>query len=60
MNLIKTIFISLFFIVNLLSAQDGRNKFEIFGQIEGNYNGYLFFNYNDKKDSCLVVANKFY
>jgi thiol-disulfide isomerase/thioredoxin len=60
MNLIKTIFVSSFFIVNLLSAQDGRNKFEIFGQIEGNYNGYLFFNLNNKKDSCLVVANKFY
>ena len=60
MNLIKTIFVSLFLIVNLLSAQNERNKFEIFGQIEGNYNGYLFFNHNNKKDSCLVVANKFY
>lgn len=60
MNLFKIVFVSLFFIVNLLSAQDGRNKFEIFGQIEGNYNGYLFFNYNNKKDSCLVINNKFY
>lgn len=60
MNLIKTIFVSFFFIVNLLSAQEGSSKFEIFGQIEGNYNGYLYFNHNNKKDSCLVVSNKFY
>ena len=60
MKLFKIIFLSIFFVFNLLFAQDGNGKFEIFGQIEGNYDGYLFFNYNNKKDSCLVVNNKFY
>uniref|UniRef100_UPI004047DA02 redoxin domain-containing protein n=1 Tax=Flavobacterium sp. TaxID=239 RepID=UPI004047DA02 len=48
------------FIVNLLFAQAKINKFEINGKINGNYTGYLFFNYANKKDSCLVVDNKFY
>ena len=60
MNLIKILIASQLFIVNLLFAQTKINKFEIIGEINGNYNGYLFFNYRNKKDSCLVIDNKFY
>lgn len=60
MNLFKIIIVLQFFIVNLLYAQQEGNRFEIFGKIDGNYNGYLFFKYANKKDSCLVVDNKFY
>lgn len=60
MSLLKIIIVLQLFIVNLLFAQAKINKFEINGKINGNYTGYLFFNYANKKDSCLVVDNKFY
>lgn len=36
-----------------------RNHFNINGIINGDFKGYLYLNYNDKKDSCLVTDDTF-
>jgi thiol-disulfide isomerase/thioredoxin len=34
-------------------------KFTLKGTIKNNYSGYLYFDYEDKEDSCLVTNNQF-
>lgn len=44
----------------ILFSQSKRDYFTLNGIIRGNYQGYLYLHYDDVKDSCLVINNKFY
>ncbi len=55
----KNIIILLLF-SNFVISQNLKENFSIDGQIEGSYNGYLYMNYNGKRDSCFVENNKFH
>jgi len=48
------------FLSNFIFAQGNNEKYIINGEIEGDYNGYIYLNFDTKKDSCLVVNKKFY
>ena len=52
------------FIFSLISSimfgQHKNDHFILNGVIHGNYKGYLYLYYDNKKDSCLVVDNQFY
>jgi peroxiredoxin len=56
--LFKIVMITL--ISNIMFGQAKKDYFTLNGVIQGDYKGYLFLSYNDKKDSCLVVNNQFY
>ena len=45
---------------NFAFSQNLKENFIINGLIEGNYNGYLYMNFNGKRDSCFVENNKFH
>lgn len=47
------------FISSITLAQSQKDYFTLKGTIHGNYNGYLYLNYNDVKDSCIVTKNQF-
>ena len=47
------------FISSITLAQSQKDYFTLKGTIHGNYNGYLYLNYNDLKDSCMVTKNQF-
>lgn len=52
------------FIFSLISSimfgQSKKDYFTLEGGINNNYKGYIFLNYDNKKDSCLVTNNQFY
>jgi hypothetical protein len=53
-----------FFILLLLSnlnyGQSKSNNFVLYGEVGSNYKGYLYFNYDNVKDSCLIKNKKFH
>lgn len=53
-----------FFIFLLISSkmlgQTKKDYFTLDGIIRTKYSGYIYLSYNNKKDSCLVINNKFY
>jgi peroxiredoxin len=50
----------LFFLINITNAQIEKNSFIIKGEIvEKIKNNYIYLDYNNKKDSSLIVNNKF-
>lgn len=55
----KIIFITLLLISSSIYSQKNKSEYNIQGIIEGKYDGYLFLTVNNKKDSCLVIDNKF-
>lgn len=59
--MIKKIILLLLFITGFANAQEIKNTFTLKGQIEGEYNGYIYLKTpNDNiKDSCRVVDKKF-
>ncbi len=46
----------LFFTLNFIPDK----KFVINGEVEGNYTGVIYLNYDNKKDSCIISNGKFY
>ncbi len=59
--MIKKIIFLLLFIAGIANAQEIKNTFTVKGQVEGEYNGYIYLKTpNDNiKDSCLIVNKKF-
>lgn len=55
----KYFFILLLF-SNLNYGQSKCNNFVLYGEVGSNYQGYLYFNYNNVKDSCLIKNKKFH
>jgi thiol-disulfide isomerase/thioredoxin len=53
-----TCFLSLFFLIGCKKSQD--DAFQINGSIKNGYIGYIYLNYNNLKDSCLIKNNSFY
>jgi thiol-disulfide isomerase/thioredoxin len=52
--------ILLFGVFQTYFAQNQQNGFKLKGNIQGeNYKGYMYLMYDGKKDSCLVINNKF-
>lgn len=53
-----------FFLIVLLSnlnyGQSKSNNFVLYGEVGSDYKGYLYFNYNNVKDSCLIKNKKFH
>lgn len=59
LKFLKTLF-SLVLLLSLSSCNKIKpNTFILNGNIEGNYSGYIYLNYNSIKDSCLVTNNSF-
>jgi peroxiredoxin len=55
----KTLFILLVLLSFSSCNKIKPNTFILNGNIEGNYSGYIYLNYNAIKDSCLVTNNSF-
>ena len=59
LNFLKTLF-TLSILLSFSSCNKIKpNTFILNGNIEGNYSGYIYLNYNAIKDSCLVTNNSF-
>lgn len=59
----KTNIIKIFIILLVSSkifGQTKKNYFMLNGIISSSYKGYIYLNYNNKKDSCIVINNKFH
>ncbi|RTY89343.1 TlpA disulfide reductase family protein [Flavobacterium sp. GT3R68] len=56
---ILTLFIFLL-ISSKFVGQTKKDYFTLEGIIRTNYSGYIYLSYNNKKDSCLVINNKFH
>lgn len=49
-----------FFFTITAYCQSSQDFFVIDGVIQGDYKGYLYLNYNNKRDSCLIEKNRFH
>lgn len=56
---ILTLFVFLLISSKFL-GQTKKDYFKLEGVIRTKYSGYIYLNYNNKKDSCLVINNKFH
>jgi len=59
----NSIFLRIFIFFAISTSIFGQTKQDFFyvdGVIHGNYEGYLYLNYNNKKDSCFVINNIFH
>ncbi|WP_310991281.1 TlpA disulfide reductase family protein [Aequorivita marina] len=54
------LFLSLIALTSLLGCEEKHNGFKLNGKIEGNYSGYLYLEYGEFKDSCLINDKKFH
>ena len=60
MSLKKLVFIvSLLSIINSFCQEKLKNNFTLHGNIKNNYSGYIYLNYEDKVDSCIIKNNHF-
>jgi len=54
----KSIF-SLFILISVISCSNVEDGFVLEGELKSNYSGYLYLEYEEKIDSCLLKDNKF-
>ena len=54
------LFFSFFSIITLLGCEEKHEGFVLNGEIEGDYTGYLYLEYDKIKDSCLIKDKKFH
>lgn len=54
-----SLFLFLGYSISLAQDQQKDNEYTLSGTVEGDYNDYIFLNYNGFKDSCKVVDQQF-
>lgn len=54
------LFFSFFSIITLIGCEEKHEGFVLNGEINGNYAGYLYLEYDEIRDSCLIKDKKFH